>query len=160
MARKEEITGLLNRLGESAREAPVPDYAESLEARQDADPTPHKIRGSWPGEHYVLVGNSYNAEYRIVGTELEARRAGSIALMLEQRGGRCRCVALREALAFAGFYEVLSRFERDWLERISPDTLIGPAYDRYGTPVRIAFAVWRPVSQRVESEPHLVTASH
>lgn len=100
----------------------------------------------WPGNDYDLIGNStHYMECRLVGTEMEARRAGCIALMLEKLGNQHHCLALKDALAFEGFSEILEESEREWLSNFPEDALIGPACHMNGIIVRSTFAIWRPV---------------
>lgn len=141
MERKIEVTTLMARIAEAA--AGQDQAGDPLGSRQESQITPYRQAGDWPGCDFVLIGNSYNADSRLVGLEMEARRAGCLSLMFENLGGRNHCVTLADAMAFEGFTAILSRFERDWLEKLPGDTVIGPAYETGGRRIRTSFAVWR-----------------
>jgi hypothetical protein len=112
----------------------------------------------WPGEEYNLIGNSTYMEYHLVGTEMEAKRAGCIALMLQKLGNQHHCLALKEAFAFEGFLDILEEPERDWLSSFPDNTLIGPAYHVDGVVVRSTFAVWQPVCKTENAEKEVSLA--
>lgn len=135
LARLSEISGNRTR-----------DYSEGIRLRHQNCARVHKVLGTCPGEDYIFVGNSYNLENSLVGTELAARRISIIAMMMERRGNRNRCVHVDEAFAYEGFPEVLSRFEFDMLSRLGNEFVLGPAFDRAGSPLPAAFCIWRATS--------------
>lgn len=100
----------------------------------------------WPGKNYLLAGLSYFSQYRILGTNLETRRAGYLAVLCE-KGDRFNCVSLCDALSAEGFAEILDEDELQWLTSLPADTLIGPAYDSCGKRIPTAFAIWRTIEQ-------------
>lgn len=115
-------------------------------AFQQDDLRPYIDQKLWPGENYLLAGHSYFSQYRIIGTNLETRRKGFLAVLCD-RGNRFHCVTLSEALSFDGFEDILDEDERHWLSSLPTDTLIGPAYDNYGKRIPTAFAIWRTVEK-------------
>ncbi|MBX3076253.1 hypothetical protein KF707_02270 [Candidatus Obscuribacterales bacterium] len=102
-----------------------------------------KTNQAWPGRNYILVGNSYNVEKRVIDTSGATRRTACIAVVLERGRSNRRCVSIEEALKVPGFVECLSRFEYEWLKKQPPSTLLGPAFDNDGNLVQESFAVWR-----------------
>lgn len=116
---------------------------------------PYVANGACPGENYSLVGSSFNLESPIVNPDMEAKRAGCISMMFEQRAQQAHCVPVGEAFDYPGFPEVLSRFERDWLGRVPPNTMLGPAYDPAGQRIPQAFAVWRESTKDRIPQPKL-----
>lgn len=131
---------------------PNSENVDSL--KRSMDLTPYKQASVWPGRSYLLVGNSYNVEVRFADSRnYDVKRRASIAMMFESKSGNRNrgCVALEDALRNEGFVEVLSRFEFDWLRRMPSETLIGPAYDRYGNLIPQAFAVWRAEGARTRN---------
>jgi hypothetical protein len=121
--------------------------------------TPYKLADAWPGRNYALVGNSHYVEKRIISSAntMQNKRAACIAMMLEQGGPR-RCVFVTEALQNDGFIEVLSRFERDWLYRLPPHAVLGPAYNANGNMIEQSFAVWSCVKFSSPTERELAPA--
>lgn len=110
------------------------------------DLKPYIRQKLWPGRNYLLAGHSYFSQYRIIGTSLETRRAGYLAVLCE-RGDRHHCVKLSDALSADGFDELLNEDERQWLDSLPSDTLIGPAYDNRGARIPTAFAIWRTIEE-------------
>ncbi len=168
MARREDVNNLLSNMQKATDTKPrksssysyaksdsnygnSPNYENVDSLRRAMDLTPYKQASVWPGRNYLLVGNSYNVEMRFADTRnYDVKRRATIAMMFESKAhNRNRgCVALDDALRNEGFIEVLSRFEFDWLRRMPGETLVGPAYDRYGNLIPQAFAVWRPEGVR------------
>lgn len=110
----------------------------------EVDTAPYKLTGTWPGKNFMLVGNSFNLEARVSNTLMAiTKRSASLAIMFEQARDTRRCVYLADVLSSQPFLEVLSRFELDWLRRMPPGTVIGPAYNIQGELIGEAFAVWR-----------------
>lgn len=120
---------------------------------------PYKANQAWPGRAYNLIGNSYNLESKILETTSDTKRTACIAVVLERGRSNRKCVSIEDAFAFPGFEECLSRFEKDWLFKQPPSTLIGPAYDQYGRQLPESFAVWKreasPKKLHSEIEPRL-----
>lgn len=110
------------------------------------DLKPYIRQKLWPGRNYLLAGHSYFSQYRIIGTSLETRRAGYLAVLYES-GDRYHCVKLSDALSAEGFDELLNEDERQWLTSLPSDTLIGPAYDNRGAKIPSAFAIWRTIEE-------------
>lgn len=166
MARREDVNNLLTNMqkatanNQKPRKSSTytndgPNYENADSLRRVMDLTPYKQASAWPGRTYLLVGNSYNVEVRFADSRnYDVKRRASIAMMFESKThNRNRgCVALGDALRNQGFVEVLSRFEFDWLRRMPGETLIGPAYDRYGNLIPQAFAVWRVEGVRTQCE--------
>lgn len=111
-----------------------------------SDLKPYIDHQLWPGKNYLLAGHSYFSQYRIIGTDLETRRAGFIAVLCEH-GDRHHCIELSEVLRAEGFDELLDEDEKHWLASLPIDTLIGPAYDPKGNRIPTAFAIWRAVEE-------------
>lgn len=136
LARLSELTG-------SQRDA----YA-GMRRRHDNFSSRHISAGTFPGNEFIYVGESYNLERTLTtGSFAEARRRAIIALLLEQRGDNRHCVRIEDALSYEGFEGVLSRFERDMLSSLSADDMIGPAFDSSGQAITEAFCVWRRLAQ-------------
>lgn len=107
----------------------------------EVDSTPYKSAGAWPGKEYILLGNSFNLEST---TELEQKqRAASLAKTFADNA----CMTVSELLNRPVFLTYLSRFERDWLQRMPEDTVLTPAFNANGVPVPQAFAVWRTATK-------------
>jgi hypothetical protein len=151
MADPAHVDDLMNKM----RDAGQPPTHQPLHA-PETELQPYVCHGAVPGENYYLVGSSYNLESPIVNPDLEAKRAGCISMMLETRGQKAHCVPIAEAFDYPGFPEVLSRFERDWLGRVPPNTMIGPAYDPEGQRIPTAFAVWKESTKDRMTSPVMV----
>lgn len=108
------------------------------------DLSPYKKAAAWPGRSYCLLGNSFNVEINASDSAASLKRAHVIASTLSQSKASAQCLSVKEALTKVEFVGVLSRFENDWLARLSADTLLGPAYDDEGKLIDVAFSVWRP----------------
>ena len=149
--KQDDVNRLLTNMKGQAAKAKGPksgDYKQGHASNADAlhryvDLTPYKEHQGWPGRGYLLVGNSYRVEGRVSENSKSSKRAGYIAVMLEQGKGNRHYVSVEDALCHAGFVESLSRFEFDWLRREAPNSLIGPAYSEDGKLVPNSFAVWR-----------------
>ncbi|MBX9879002.1 MAG: hypothetical protein K2Y22_11145 [Candidatus Obscuribacterales bacterium] len=118
----------------------------SYSSSQIDDVRPYIEQKLWPGKNYLLAGLSHFSQYRIIGTHLETRRAGYLAVLCE-RGDRFHCVRVCDALMADGFEEILGEDELHWLASLPADTLIGPAYDSCGKRIPTAFAIWRTIEQ-------------
>ena len=156
MSTQDEGRHLLDRLisvaWQTAQSHSLPEERWSPEL----DIQPYRRQNLLPGKNYFLAGHSYFSEYRIIGTRIETRRAGLIALVCQQKGNRYHCVPVKEALSFEGFVELLEADEQQWLDSLPDDSLIGPAYDRQGRHIPTAFAIWRTVEE--ESPVHVEIA--
>jgi hypothetical protein len=149
----EEVYVFLAKLGDATfKESPA---KHPLSNRR----TGARNRDACPGHNYFLVGNSYNADYCLLGTQIEARRQACIALLFESRGSRNKCIRLLNAFEFEGFVEILGQAERGWLAQLPQDTYIGPAFDQLGRKIPAAFAVWQKLETEAEREPVLIIAS-
>ncbi len=147
---KKEVNKLMKKMKEQVGTAPVEPKAPALN-NSDGELSltrlevgPYKRGNAWPGRNYMLVGNSFNVEQKIMSTAQPVKRSACIAMMLEQGGAR-RCVFVHEALQNEGFLEVLSKFERSWMVKLPEDTVIGPAYAPTGELIGQSFAVWRKI---------------
>lgn len=154
MLRQEEVNRLMLKLSSQVGNGSQLLPGNDDQARQKAARLPsldlcaYKRADVWPGRNYALVGNSYHLETRITDPSNDQRRAACIAMTLDQ-GGHRRCVFVTEALSNEGFNHILSCFERNWLNRVSPDTVIGPAYSPDGQLIAQSFAVWRCIATKV-----------
>lgn len=117
---------------------------------------PYKANQAWPGRKYLLIGNSFRVDNKILATTDATKRTGCIAVVLEKGRDNRRCVSVQDAFASPGFVECLSRFEFDWLRRQPPSTLIGPAFDKNGELIPEAFSVWQRQAQEAGREEHKV----
>jgi len=141
--RPDEIEKLLTNMKETVSEtAAARKTPEELLYTRD-NLKPFKNNQAWPGRNYILVGNSYNVEKRIIDTNGATRRTACIAVVLERGRANRKCVSIEEALKVPGFVECLSRFEYEWLKKQPPSTLLGPAFNDAGELVKESFAVWR-----------------
>ena len=104
---------------------------------------PYKANQAWPGRKYLLIGNSFRVDNKIVATTDATKRTACIAVVLEKGRNNRRCVSVEDAFSSRGFVECLSRFEFDWLRRQPPSTLIGPAFNEDGDLIPEAFSVWQ-----------------
>jgi hypothetical protein len=157
MPERYEIRQLLEKLQSSAddnrpQSDPYEDKTSAL--------APYRRHQVWPGERYTLLGTSYNLESRIFCRVLEERRAGCMAIVFESHGDRYSCIPVGQALAIEGLSDVLSGFERDWLEKLPDETLLGPAYSPAGQRIRTAFAVWRFEPEQVSTKRVLLVGNY
>ncbi len=106
--------------------------------------SPYKANDCYPGEKYLLVGASYNVE--ITTTKAKRTRINAIDTLF----GKHSTILASKALKNPGFYESLSHFERDWLSKVKPKTVLTRAYSDNGELVNDAFAVWRPILSLVD----------
>ena len=146
---KKEVNKLINKMKEQVGEGPKQEghqeQSQDSELRlPNIDIEPYKRGNAWPGRTFMLIGNSFSVEQKIMHTSMSIKRSACIAMMLEQGGAR-RCVFVHEAMQHEGFVEVLSKFERLWLNKLPDDTVIGPAYAPTGELIGQSFAVWRNV---------------
>jgi hypothetical protein len=145
MTRPREIEKLLSNMKETVSTKEVVSTRKSPEEllyTRDSLRS-FKTNQAWPGRDYILVGNSFNVERRIIDTNCATRRTACIAVVLERGRNNRKCVSIEEAMKVPGFVECLSRFEYEWLKKQPPSTLLGPAFDADGNLVRESFAVWR-----------------
>jgi hypothetical protein len=134
-----EVNSLINKLTETAEtvsSVTSPDHY----LMPDIDLSPYKRARLYPGKEYILVGNSFNLEPGHCGS----KRAVALAGIFER--STKGYVTVSHALASDEFNQVLSRFERDWLGRLSQDSLLSPAYNENGTLIGNAFSLWRPLN--------------
>ncbi len=141
---EKQVDDLIERLTKHAGSSFRQSNAGPGQTIREASPRAYRLRGFCPGEGFELIGNSYNLDLALVGTEAEAKRRGCLAVLIERKGNRCSCVLLADALVFEGFRGVLSSREYEWLASLPESAVIGPALDRFGRQIRTAFAVWRP----------------
>ncbi|HEY9715275.1 MAG TPA: hypothetical protein V6C72_17520 [Chroococcales cyanobacterium] len=149
--RKDDVSKLLVKLQNHAGNGPATETENSDRTRQMnanlpvVNINPYREADAWPGANYALVGNSMDYETRNTYSIDQNLRTTNVANALAQ-GGKRRMIPVTEAIQNHGFNQVLSCFERNWLNRISrdmPETMIGPAYDHSGNLVGNSFAVWR-----------------
>ncbi|MBS1993786.1 MAG: hypothetical protein JSS83_24890 [Cyanobacteria bacterium SZAS LIN-3] len=155
--KQEEIKNLLtNMKGEAAR-ARGPQKAEQKPSghstkgdllHRQLDLSPYKEHKAWPGNAYLLVGNSYNMEHPSSDSAYNKRRARNVTQLFEHYNGK-HYVSVEDALCYAPFVDTLSRFEFDWLRREAPTSQVGPAYDGQGKRLPASFAVWRSEAQHL-----------
>lgn len=157
MPGKEEVRILLNELGNQVRESSEDKPLEPVIAERSL--TFYKRHGAFPGDGFTLVGYSCNVEYRLLGTESEARRKACITLMLERKGSSSQCMRLFDAFEFDGFLDILGDLEQNRLKQLPEETYIGPAFDRWGNRIRSAFAVWQPIQREKQREVRLLQSS-
>lgn len=143
MNNQEKVERFLNRLKGSTNSYPSEALDQYTYSFDQPGVEPYKNNQSWPGRKYSLVGNSFNLESRILDINSDTKRTACIAVVIEKGKNNCNCVSIEDALAYEGFYEILSRFEYDWLSKQPPSTLIGPAYDEKGVLIPNSFSVWR-----------------
>lgn len=140
---RQEVDALLLKLAVSADQHSETRQNNIRRQATPCDIAPYIAANVWPGRNFALVGNSFYVERNVAGHQFAMKRAACIAMMLEQAKHTRRCVYLSDALQNEGFLEVLSRFERDWLSRLAPGTVIGPAYNARGELLGQSFSVWR-----------------
>lgn len=128
--------------GATDAELEIPRTAEEL-LSVHGNTDPYKANQAWPGRKYLLIGNSFRVDNKIIATIDATKRTACIAVVLEKGRNNRRCVSVEDAFANPGFVESLSRFEFDWLRRQPPSTLIGPAFDEEGNLIPEAFSVWQ-----------------
>jgi|AGTN01.1.fsa_nt_gi hypothetical protein len=153
MPYQSEIKRLLFNLNVSANDGSTYGAIESTELDIPRTPKellnihgnldPYKRNQAWPGRKYLLIGNSFRVDNKIIATTDATKRTACIAVVLERGRNNRRCVSVEDAFANPGFVEALSRFEFDWLRRQPPSTLIGPAFDEDGNLIPEAFSVWQ-----------------
>lgn len=148
MSNKDQVQSFLGRLESSVSEC---GGLKALRGREQQCLGPYVQNKVWPGEDFVYLGHSSNLDHPLLGTELEFKRKTTIALLFEARGNGNYCVGLAEAMNFEGFVETLSRFERELLNQLPPETLIGPAFETSGLRLESSFTLWKAV-QVQESE--------
>jgi len=140
----EEIKNLLtNMKGEAAKaKGPQKAVGNTDPMHRNLDLSAYKSHKAWPGNSYVLVGNSYNMEHKSSDSAYNKRRARHITQMFEQHNG-AHYLSVEDALCHAPFVDTLSRFEFDWLRREHGSARVGLAYDEQGKLLPASFAVWR-----------------
>ena len=165
MPSREESKRLIVRLARIASEVDDAEQQRRMDERyrqllNHIDVTPYKKTAAWPGKSYLLVGNSFNTDVTFQKSREKTRRAACIAVVINRGADRRNCVSLGEALGDERFASVLSRFEKQWVEKLPETTLIGPAYNEKGKLIPQAFAVWRKeVATVKEKEKQLVGAA-
>jgi|GEM_PF-692491 len=150
--KQDEVKNLLtNMKGEAARArgpqkaeqkpsgaAPKGDHKDPL--HRNLDLSAYKAHKAWPGNGYVIVGNSYNMER--YDSAYNKKRAKNVTRLFELHQGK-HYVSVEDALCYAPFVDTLSRFEFDWLRREHRTSQVGLAYDEQGKLLPANFAVWR-----------------
>jgi hypothetical protein len=117
---------------------------------------PYKRSNAWPGNKYCLMGNSFNVEIRNAGPQYRLNRVNAVHELFSVNNAHC--LTLNEVFSNDKFVKSLSRFERDWLSRLSPETMIGIAYDACGNRIEEAFSVWRKDFVPTHNRKVLVTS--
>jgi hypothetical protein len=143
MPRERDIKQLLTRLASNTGGFPHQEISGPIEERQKKEIAPYKKHDSFPGHHFLLIGNSFNVEIKPNSKE-QRKRAETLTQLFEKSTDENSCVNLQEAFRHSHFAEILSRFEWDWLSKLPSTTLLGPAYDAKGKLQPQAFSVWRP----------------
>lgn len=149
MSNRNSVRSFLAKLESSASRQPG---LAALRQREEMYIEPYKRSKCWPGESYIYLGHSQNLDHQLLGTTQVRLRSRCMTLLFEAKGDANYCVSLENALDFEGFFQSLSRFEKEFLDKLPTCTVLGPAYDRSGSCVPGAFAVWRKESQRLEAE--------
>lgn len=144
MSNKNRVQSFLGRLENSVSES---GGMNALRGREQQCLAPYIQHGVWPGENFVYLGHSSNLEHRLLGTEAEFQRKTTMALLFEARGNASYCVRLEEAIKFEGFLETLSRFERQLLTQLPPETLLGPSYAANGSLIESSFTIWKALKE-------------
>ncbi|MBX9689619.1 MAG: hypothetical protein K2X27_23110 [Candidatus Obscuribacterales bacterium] len=150
MSKQKNVKTFLGKLESSVNET---NGLKALQSREQQHLNPYMQNESWPGTDFVYIGHSENLEHPLVGTEIHILRQTCFSVLFESKGNQNNCVSLLEAMKFAGFAENLSRFEKDLLKQLPPNTLIGPAFNRNGEKLTTAFAIWKsllPQSKKAE----------
>ena len=143
MPRERDIKQLLTRLASNTGGFPRQDISGPIEERQKKEIMPYKKQDSYPGHHFLLIGNSFNLEIKPNSKE-QRKRVDTLTQLFERNTDENSCLSLQEAFSRPHFAEILSRFEWDWLSKLPSSTLLGPAYDAKGKLQPQAFSVWRP----------------
>ena len=142
MSNHQEVSKLLSKLT---------DNTSKVHARfehyllPNLDVAPYEKARAYPGQTFILMGNSFNLEEN----HDASKRTAVLANLFSKQNGTC--LRLADALKLEALNEILSRFERDWLGRLPADTQIGPAFDIDGIEISEAFAVWRSVKTVLNS---------
>ncbi len=129
-----------------------------LKEREEQYIGPYLRNKAWPGRNYVYMGHSQNLDHTLLGTNWELERRTCLSLLFEAKGDENYCVYIEDALAFEGFFDGLSRFEKELVQKLPARTLIGPAYDRIGNKVSLAFTIWRSLVEDEEAVRVLLKA--
>jgi len=146
MSTHKEVSKLLNKMSGNSGSSQSSATRFEHYLLPDIDVAPHKRAKAYPGKEYMLMGNSFNLE---PDQHADKRAAALHGLFCRSNGGTCK---LADALKSDEFNQVLSRFERDWLARLTEDTVIGPAFDENARALPDAFAVWRPINRVLRSK--------
>lgn len=142
MSNHQEVSKLLSKLSDNTSKVHA-RYEHYL--LPDIDVAPYEKARAYPGQTFILMGNSFNLEE----DHDSSKRTTVLASLFSKQNEPC--LKLSDALKLKALNEVLSRFERDWLGRLPADTQIGPAFDINGTEISEAFAVWRSVKTVLNS---------
>lgn len=147
MVKKEAAKKVLNKLAETSKTAaPVNTGVSIIIDRRKALPQPdfthYRNADAYPGTSFFFVGHSYNVEHRCCSKQFDLKRRNAIKHVLAD-AKKFETVTVKEALQNEEFVAVLSRFERDWLTRLPETSLIGPAINEEGKPIKLSFTVWR-----------------
>ncbi len=151
MAKRVRPEKLINKMKESTSPAAQKPEAETerWERRRASLPQPdftyYKKYHAYPGKEYLFVGHSYNVEGNVAGKvagNVQSKRSAAIAGLFTHNKGS-QWVGVKAAFDNKNFYEMLSRFERDWLQRLPETALVGPAVDEKGNMIPQSFTVWR-----------------
>lgn len=148
MAKQKKVNEFMGKL-ENTTPAPKRSNNEKLNLSdilgRPINYTYYKSNNTYPGEKYLLVGTSYNVE--INSTKALKTRINAIATLLSSHNS----LPVSKALKNPQFYDTLSHFERDWLDRTKETTMITKAYTENGNVVPEAFAVWRLILSPVKA---------
>lgn len=145
MTNPNRIKSFLRRLESSA--SGKTDSWKVLRSREELHLPVYTRNQTWPGTNYMYLGHSRNLDHMLLGTEKEMQRRTCMSLLFEAKGNEYYCVRVDTALKFDGFTDVLSRFEREMLNRMPSHTMLGPAYDKNGDRILSAFAVWKALCE-------------
>jgi hypothetical protein len=148
----------MTNLKETLAASPPRTEQPQVERRRASLPQPdfkhYQKSQAYPGKEYLFVGHSYDAEHEHENADAtrQAKREKAIASVLKHCAEDSQWLPIKDAIGDKSFYEMLSRFEQDWLHRLPETVLIGPAIDDHGKLVPQSFTVWRKEMRRRQSE--------
>jgi hypothetical protein len=148
----------MTNLKETMAASPPRNEQPPVERRRASLPQPdfkhYQKSQAYPGKEYLFVGHSYDAEHEHENADAtrQAKREKAIAAVLKHCPEDSQWLPIKDAIGDKNFYEMLSRFEQDWLHRLPETVLIGPAIDDHGKLVPQSFTVWRKEMRRRQAD--------
>lgn len=126
----------------------VQDQKPVVERRRSRLPQPdfthYKKANAYPGPDYFFVGHSYHVDSAARDEAREIKRAQAIKALFQASNW----LTVPALMGNPDAVDALSRCERDLLNHLPENALVGPAIDGQGQVIDQSFTIWRKEMRR------------